>query len=428
MTTNNKTKDIGAEFKKLLADDSYLKIPKVGDIVKGHVLSASKKEVRLDIEGFTTGIVRGRELYQESPDYADLKTGDEVEATVVEIENENGEMELSFRFAGHRKVWDSLIGLKNQGLVIPAKILDANKGGLMVEVNRHKGFLPVSQLISEHYPRVQGGDKGKILEKLKQYVGQSFNVKVIDISENDDKLIVSEKAAWEEAQKEVISKYKVGDTVAGKITAVTDFGAFIEFDNNMEGLIHISEIAWQRIDDPRDFLKVGDQVKAAIINIDGAKIFLSIKKLIDDPWKNIEKKYQIGKVVKGKVIKANPFGLFVELDPEIHGLAHVSELSDKPNVDVKEIAKPGDTVEFKIISIEPTDHRLGLSIRALKESTAASTSAKATADKKAEDKTEAKKEEATPTEKTELSSASVEAMESKEKPKKKAKKKEEDKK
>jgi small subunit ribosomal protein S1 len=418
MTTNNKTKDVGAEFKKLLADDSYLKIPKVGDIVKGQVLSASKKEVRLDIEGFTTGVIRGRELYQESPDYADLKTGDEVEATVVEIENENGEMELSFRFAGHRKVWDSLIGLKNQGLVIPAKILDANKGGLMVEVNRHKGFLPVSQLISEHYPRVQGGDKGKILEKLKQYVGQSFNVKVIDISENDDKLIVSEKAAWEEAQKEVISKYKVGDTVAGKITAVTDFGAFIEFDTNMEGLIHISEIAWQRIDDPRDFLKVGDQVKAAIINIDGAKIFLSIKKLIDDPWKNIEKKYQVGKVVKGKVIKANPFGLFVELDPEIHGLAHVSELSDKPNVDVKEIAKPGDIVEFRIISIEPTDHRLGLSIRALKEKPkeveakeSSSASAEATKDK------EKIKEEEPAT-----------AEEVEEKPKKKSKKKEEDKK
>jgi len=367
MTTNPKIKDTSSEFKKLLADESYLKIPKVGDIIKGKVISASKNEVRIDIEGLTTGVIRGRELYRESPDYANLKPGDEIEATVIELENENGEMELSFRYAGHRKVWDNLIALKNEGKIIPVKITEANKGGLMVQVNRLSGFLPVSQLIPEHYPRVQGGDKNRILERLRQFIGQTFNVKVIDVSEEEEKLIVSEKAAWEETQKAVISKYKVGDIIEGRITAVTDFGAFVEFNENMEGLIHISEIAWQRIDDPHDYIKVGDKVKAVIINIDGSKIFLSIKQLIEDPWKKIEEKYKVGQIVEGKILKINPFGFFVELDKDIHGLAHISELSEKPISDPKKIAKPGDTLKFKIVSIEPADHRLGLSIRALKE-------------------------------------------------------------
>jgi small subunit ribosomal protein S1 len=391
-STNPKTKD-ASEFKKLLEEED-VKIPKVGDIIKGNVIGSSRSEVKLDIGGIAVGVVRGRELYRESPEYSNLKPGDEVEATVVELENENGEMELSFRYAGHRRVWDSLMALKNSGEILPVKITEANKGGLMVQVNKIAGFLPVSQLIPEHYPRVMGGDKNKILEKLRQYIGQSFNVKVIDIAEDDEKLIVSEKAAWEESQKAVISKYKVGDAVEGKITAVTDFGAFIEFDDNMEGLIHISELAWQRIEDPRDYIKIGDKVKAVIINIDGSKIFLSMKKLIEDPWTHIEDKYKIGQTVKGKVLKINPFGLFVELDKEIHGLAHVSELSDKSGVEPKDVAKIGDVIDFKIVSIEPTDHRLGLSLRAQKEKSEPAEEIKTEKKAKKEKKAEEAKEEA----------------------------------
>ncbi len=218
----------------------------------------------------------------------------------------------------------------------------------------------------EHYPRVPGGDKNKILDRLKSYVGQEFEVKVIDVEKVDEKLIVSEKAAWEEHQKDVIASYKVGDTVEGAVTAVTDFGAFVEFgDNKLEGLIHISELTWQRIDDPSDIVKVGDIVKAEIINVDGSKIFLSMKKLKQDPWTNVAERYKVGDTVEGTVLKVNPFGLFVELDPEIHGLAHISELSEKPIQDVNEIAKAGQKLTFKILSIEPNDHRLGLSIKAL---------------------------------------------------------------
>ncbi len=366
----NTTKDFdeqksGSQLKKILAEGDFIKIPKVGDIIKGKVIDIGKSEVRIDIDGLTTGVVRGREFFDESKENSDFKVGDEVEATVIDLENENGEMELSFRSAGHQKAWDALSEILGKGEIVQVEITDANRGGLMVRLGKVSGFLPVSQLMPEHYPRVPGGDKNRILERLKSYVGQKFETKVIDVNEGEDKLIVSEKAAWEEKQKDVISGYKVGDIVDGKITAVTDFGVFVEFGQNLEGLIHISELAWQRIDDPSDLFKVGDIVKAEIIKIEGSKIFLSTKKLKEDPWQNVDKKYQAGQVVEGKVLKVNPFGLFVELDPDIHGLAHISELSEKPVTDTREIAKPGDTLKFKILSIEPANHRLGLSLKAL---------------------------------------------------------------
>ncbi len=351
---------------ELLEDGSYLVFPKVGDVVKGPIISSSRREVRIDINGVKTGVIRGRELYAESKEYSSLKPGDDVEATVVELENENGEMELSFRFAGQKKAWEELRRMFATGDAVSVKILDANKGGLIVRLENVTGFLPVSQLAPEHYPRVTGGDKGKILEKLKSYVGSSMEVRLIDANENDQKLIVSEKALWEDRQRHVIAQHKVGDVIEGEVTAVADFGAFVKF-GSLEGLVHISELAWQRIDHPKDVVKVGQTVKAEIIGIEGSKIFLSMKKLIADPWKDVAARYKVGDLVEGKVLKINPFGLFVELDAEIHGLAHVSELSDSPVEDPNKFATIGETVKFRIVSIEPNEHRLGLSLKALKE-------------------------------------------------------------
>lgn len=367
MTTTTIDKD--SDFKNLLKDQQFTQLPKVGDIIKGKIISWAKSEIHLDIGGIASGVIRGRETEDESGEYSNLKIGDEIEATVLEIENENGEIELSLRYAGHKKAWSRLQALRDADEIVKVRVLDANKGGLMVKLGNIDGFLPVSQLNPEHYPRIQGGDKNRILEKLKQFAGQDLEVKVITAEENEEKLIVSEKAAWEESQREVIGGFKVGDVVEGEVTAVTDFGVFVKFDNNLEGLVHISEIAWQRIDDPKDFIKVGQKVKAEIIGLEGSKIFLSMKKLIADPWQNISDKYKVGDTVEGKVLKINPFGLFVELDPDIHGLAHVSELATKPVADPQEIAKPGDTLKFKILSIEPEHHRLGLSLRALKNPT-----------------------------------------------------------
>lgn len=360
-------------------------IPKVGEVVQGRVFSVSKNEVHLDIDGLTTGVVRGRELYDESGDFSDLKIGDVVLATVLELENEDGQMELSFRHAGHQKAWVELARLYKAQDVVDASIVDANRGGLMVKVGRVMGFLPVSQLTTEHYPRVEGGDKNKILEILTTYTGKKFRVKIIDVNEEDDKLIVSEKAAQEEQQKALIAQFSVGDIIEGKVTGVVDFGAFVEFGPNLEGLIHISELAWQRIDDPRDVVRLGDPVKAKIIQIDGTKISLSMKRLVEDPWKLAVERYKVDQVIKGKVLKINPFGAFVELDEHIHGLAHISELSHEMVRDTRDVVQVGETYSFKILSIDPKNHRLGLSLKALKEKPERTSKKAETASEQAED-------------------------------------------
>jgi len=375
-------------FAKVLEDnkEKYLRIPKVGDVVNGKVISMAKNEVRVDVEGIAVGVVRGKELFSESDVYKDLKPGDPVESTVLDLENENGELELSFRFAGQQKAWGELRDNFTSGKPVEIKITDANKGGLMVRVHHILGFLPVSQLSPDNYPRVAGGDKGKILEKLRTFIGKKLEARVIDIDEKEEKLILSEKAIWEEKQRSLLEKYKVGNTVEGKVVAIADFGIFVRFDS-LEGLVHISEIAWQRIDHPKDVVKVGDDVKAQIIDIEGSKIFLSMKNLVPDPWADVAIRYKVGDIVEGKILKINPFGLFIELDQDIHGLAHVSELSMKPIKDPKTVASIGEVRKFKIISLEPKEHRLGLSIKAME-----SDSAPADSETKEETKTEAKTE------------------------------------
>lgn len=363
-----------SQLEKLLTEGDFLSVPKLGDLIKGKILSTKGREVRVDVSGLTTGIVRGRELFTEGGMYNDLKPGDEVEATVIGLENENGEVELSFRYAGHKKSWEDLKNTFAQSDTMEVKVIDANKGGLLVKANHLTGFLPVSQLAPEHYPRVSGGDKQKILEKLKEFIDTKMRVKILDLNEGDEKLIFSEKSVWESEQKNVISQIAVGDIIEGTVTALADFGSFVKFfpdpsneDTALEGLVHISEIAWQRIDHPKDLLKVSQNVRAQIIGIEGSKIFLSMKKLIDDPWKDVAEKYKIGDIVEGKILKINPFGFFIELDQDIHGLAHVSELSAKPVEDIHTLGSVGEVKQFKIVSIEPKDHRLGLSIKAMSE-------------------------------------------------------------
>lgn len=361
-----------SELFRLLQDQSYLRIPKPGDVVQGTVIAASKNEVRVDIAGYKTGVVRGRELADQSDEYLTLKPGDPVETTVIDLENENGEVELSFRFSGAKKLWDSLATTRTAGSVLDAVVVEANKGGLMAKVDHLIGFIPVSQLAPEHYPRVTGGEKNKIFEKLRSFVGQTLKVKILDANKTEEKLILSEKAVWEDSQRSTLEKFKPGDIVSGTVSAVTDFGAFVKFDlpdapgSQLEGLVHISEIAWSRVNHPSEALAVGDAARCQILNIQGSKIFLSIKRLAEDPWKTASAKFSVGDTVSGKILKANPFGFFVELSPDIHGLAHISELSEKPVQDPQDIAKVGDTLEWKVISLDPEAHRLGLSLKATK--------------------------------------------------------------
>lgn len=365
----NKTATDVQTMQELLAQEGVeLKMPKTGDVLEGTVMSVGKNEVYIDIEGIGLGVVRGRELHDDSVRLTTLKVGERVAASVLEPENKNGNMELSFRAAGQERVWQTLADRMKSRENIATKILEANKGGLMVEVNGVIGFLPVSQLASEHYPRVEEGDKNKILEVLKSYVGSTFNVHIITADAHDEKLIVSEKAVNEGELRTKISKLALGQIVEGEVSGIVDFGIFLKFGEGLEGLVHISELAWSRVDHPKELYKVGQKVQAQVISIERDRISLSIKRLQPDPWVESIKQYQVGQIVTGKVTKVMGFGAFVELDPNIYGLVHSVELSSEEVKDPSEIIKVGDEKQFKIISIDPQEHRLGLSLRAVVES------------------------------------------------------------
>lgn len=349
---------------KQLLDKITLSIPKAGDLVNGKVIYLGKNEIHIDIPGFRTGIVRGPEL--ESSEFADeLKVGDEVESTIIDLENERGLLELSFRFIAEKRAWDKLEELRVRGDVVSVKITEANKGGLIAKINGLPAFMPVSQLSQENYPRISGADPTKILEKLRSFVNKTLNVQVITVDPTARKLIISERQASEVAQRQALAKFKVGDRVEGEITKLADYGAFVTFDA-VEGFLHLSEISWGHVEMPSEVYKVGDKVAVEIIGIDGARVSLSAKRLTPDPWISIGEKFKVGDIVRGKVLKTNPFGLFVEIAPETHGLAHISELGEGVK-DPSEVAKPGDELDFKIIVLEPENHRLNLSLKAIKE-------------------------------------------------------------
>ncbi len=349
-----------------------IEIPSIGDVVRGTVMDVSSNFALIDIGALGTGIVLGKEMRDGLGTDGKLKVGTEVSATLTSFETEDGYIELSIREASYEKSWEDIEEKLNAREIVQTKVTDANKGGLMIEVNGISGFLPVSQLSSEHYPRVEDGDKNKILELLKKLVGQEMSVRILDADQGSEKLIVSEKAAQSEKERELINRLRIGDIIEGEVSGVVDFGAFVKFsapdnadgkkaDEKLEGLVHISELAWQLIDDPREIIKTGESVSAKIIGIEDARISLSIKALKNDPWEKVSEKYKVGDEVQGKIDKINHFGAFVYLDKDIHGLAHVSEFSDVyPGKKMEEVFTAGEAYAWRILSIEAKSHRLGL--------------------------------------------------------------------
>jgi small subunit ribosomal protein S1 len=346
-------------MEELLAEsETPTKALNVGDVIEGTVIGAEKHAVWLDLGPRGTGVVVGREVEAT----AGLNPGDVLSASVLEPETEEGYVVLSMKKVAKEKGWEILEGRQATGETFAVAAFDANKGGLLVEVEGIRGFLPVSQLAAEHYPRVSGADKDEILHRLQGLVGKPLQVRVLDVNRRDNKLIVSEKAAHREDTEGKVAKLKVGELVKGKVTGVVDFGIFVNVDG-VEGLVHISEIAWDRVDNPAAYVKVGQEIEAKIISIDRDKLSLSMKQLLPDPWLQESKKFAVGEYVDGKVTRTTPFGAFVQVTPVIEALVHISELSDGHVDDPSELVKTGETKHFRIIAIDPEAHKLSLSLK-----------------------------------------------------------------
>lgn len=386
-------------MKELLAKSEF-NLPKVGEILSGKIISVGKNSVLIDLDALGTGIIYPGEFYDNPILQKALRPGQQVSAVLLDLENEEGYRELSLRQAQKTTAWQEIKNKKESGEIIDTKVVNINKGGLIVEMNGIQGFLPLSQLLPEHYPKVEGGDTTKIVQALQKFRNQDIKVKIIDFSEHENKLIVSERAISDAEIKEELAKFKIGDVVDAIISDVTDFGAFAMIRSQesevgsrtevgeqtseaqisetekvtpptsdpqppipargIEGLIHISEIDWKLIDNPHDFLQTGQTVKAKIINIEGNKVSLSLKALKPDPWEKIEEKYTVGQTVGGDIAKITNYGVLVRLDEEIYGLVPASEFGDKRPGDS---LKVGDKLSVAIVSIDLKEHKILLTLQ-----------------------------------------------------------------
>lgn len=356
-TNENQTMPIKS-MKDILVSGE-INLPKVNEILTGKIISASKNAVLVDLGPLGTGVVFPSQFYDSTSAQKELKPGVTISAVLLDIENDDGFRELSLKQAQMTSAWQDIKNKRDSGEIITTKIVNINKGGLIIEINGIQGFLPLSQLNPEHYPKVEGGDTTKIVQALQKFRNQDFQVKILDFNEEENRLIVSEKIILNDKLKEEISKFKLGDVVEGEVTDVTDFGAFIKINEALEGLVHISEIDWKIIDNPRDVLSVGQKIKAKIASIEGNKISLSIKALKPDPWVDVDKKYQVGQTVQGEVVKITNYGALIKLQEDLIGLILNSEFGEKKPEEVIEIGK---TYAFAIINILPAEHKLLLTL------------------------------------------------------------------
>ena len=342
-----------------LLEDQSIKSINAEDVVEGTIIAKDRRELWLDLGPHGTGVVTGREVEHSAKD---MQVGDVVSASVLDPEDEGGYVILSLKKVAKEKGWNELEERFKNKEVFGIVPFDANKGGMLIEIDGVRGFLPVSQLSAENYPRVTGADKDEILHRLNTLVGRTLMVRILDIDRSESKLIVSEKEAQREFTQGKIAEFKVGDTIKGIATGVVDFGVFVNIDG-IEGLVHISEIAWDRVDNPSKYVKVGQEVEAVIIAIDQDKLSLSMKQLSEDPWQKEISGYKIGDEIDGKVTRITPFGAFVQISPIIEALVHISELSDDHVADPNKLVKTGETKKFRVIGIDPDQHKLSLSLK-----------------------------------------------------------------
>jgi small subunit ribosomal protein S1 len=344
-----------------LLESSDIKALAAGDSIEGVVMAVKKIEVWIDLGPQGVGVVMRREISHGQQ----LEEAQAVTVSVIDPEMEEGYALLSMKRAVKDRGWDELQRIHEANEIIDITPYDANRGGLLVELEGIRGFLPVSQLAAGHYPRVSGADKDEILQKLHALTNQILRVRVLDVSRKDNKLIFSEKEAVKDDMQARFSELKVGDVVEGVVTGVIDFGAFINVDG-IEGLVHISEISWERVDNPRNYVKVNDQVKAKIIGIDKDRLSLSLKQMSEDPWLEQVKAFKKGDLVEGKVTRITPFGAFVQLSPSVEALVHVSEMSDDEAADPEQLFQLNEKKEFKVLDIDTENRKIALSLKEAK--------------------------------------------------------------
>jgi len=333
---------------------------KIGDVIDGTVMNIKKHELWVDLGLYGIGVVHRREMA-----HGGQELGQSITVSVVETDVDGeGHTLLSMRKAAKDKGWDELQRAHEAGDIIEVVPGDANRGGLLVELEGIRGFLPVSQLSAEHYPRVSGADKDEILQKLSALCGKSIRVRILDVNRKENKLIFSEKEAVKDDMQSRLSELSVGDTVEGVVTGVIDFGAFINV-GGIEGLIHISEISWERVEDPRKYVKTGEKLSAKIIAIDKDRLSLSLKQLQEDPWLKDVESIKKGASVEGTITRITPFGAFVQITPAIEALVHVSELGGDTDeaVDPEKIFKLHEKKEFKVLEIDKDSRKIALSLK-----------------------------------------------------------------
>ena len=351
---------------ELLEHGPAFQMPQLGSLVEVEVIDIFGNKILVDLSGVAVGIISGKESQDAGGTLQNIKPGDKIYAYIIEEENDEGYYVLSLRRASQERTWRNFLKAYDQGEVITVTIHEANKGGLLVLVDGIKGFIPVSQLAPLHYPRVDGANSTQILSRLQKLVGTPMKVKIINVDQAGGKLILSEKSALEVERSQMLKHLKVGQVVSGTISGIVKFGIFVAFEG-LEGLVHISEIEWGHVKDPMTYGKIGDPVSVQVIGIEGDKISLSMKRLLPDPWKKAAEKYSVGSVVKGRVDRVTQFGVFVKLEDDISGLIHLSELAYESVKDPLKFVKIGEDVKVKIIALDPDDHRLGLSLKALQD-------------------------------------------------------------
>jgi small subunit ribosomal protein S1 len=336
--------------------------PKVGDIVEGVVSAIGRARVFVDLPPFGTGLIFGREYMNARDVLRKVAVGDSIGAKVVDAGNEDGYIELSLKEARQALIWsDAEIAVANQS-TFSLEVKEANKGGLIMEWQGIQGFLPASQLSTDNYPRVADGDKDKILTELQGLVGKFLSVVIITADAKENKLIFSEKGSAEKENKEEkVSRYEVGDVREGEVTGIVDFGVFVKVEDGLEGLVHISELDWGLVENPRTLFKVGDKVKVKVIDVKDDKISLSIKQLKENPWVSATKKYAKDQMVEGVIIKFNKHGALASIEEGVAGLVHISEFESEQKL--KDTLSLGGVYKFKITLFEPASQRMTLSYK-----------------------------------------------------------------